>query len=108
MEFMNMIVNKRNFDVHTDTQFILAPHTFSVAGGSNLVSPLSKGYDAEKNFLLRLNHNEKTSFSVNDVPDDLTYQYCVTILSMPVGDNTQVNTRTWKSCARGVVSCTDE
>lgn len=109
MEFMNMLVNKRNFDVHTDTQFILSNHTFSVQGGSNVVSPLGQGYPAEKNMLLKLNHNEKTSFrDAGDIPDDLNYQYCMTILSMPYGDNTAVSARGWTTCVRGVVSATDE
>jgi len=107
MEFMNMLVNKRNYDVHTDTQFVLASHTYSVQGGSNIVTPISQGYPAEKNLLLRLNHNEKTSFT-GDQPDDLNYQYCMTILSMPYGDNTAVSARGWKSNVRGVVSATDE
>jgi len=106
---MNMIINKRNFDVHTDTQFILSNHTFSVQGGSNIVSPLGQGYPAEKNFLLKLNHNEKTSFSdIADIPDDLNYQYCMTILSMPYGDNTAVSARGWTTSVRGVVSATEE
>ncbi len=108
MEFMNMIVNKRNFDVHTDTQFILSSPTFSIQGGSNIVSPLTPGYPTEKNLLLKLNHNEKTSFGSGDIPEDLNYQYCMTILSMPYGDNTQVNASRWKTNVRGVVSCTDE
>jgi len=108
MEFMNMLVNKRNFDVHTDTQFVLASHTYSVQGGSNIVTPISLGYPAEKNMLLRLPHNEKTSFGPGNVPDDLNYQYCMTILSMPYGDNTAVTANKWKSNVRGVVSATDE
>jgi len=108
MEFMNMLTNKRNYDIHTDTQFILSPHTFSVQGGSNLVSPISLGYPAEKNMLLRLPHNSKVAFDdTSNQPEDLNFQYMVTILSMPYGDNTQVSANAWKSNVRGTVSCTD-
>jgi len=108
MEFMNMLTNKRKYEIHTDTQFILSPHTFSVQGGSNIVSPLSQGYPAEKNMLLRLPHNEKVSFNgTSEMPEDLNYQYCVTVLSMPYGNNTQVSARNWKTNVRGTVSVTD-
>jgi len=108
MEFMNMITNKRKYDIHTDTQFILSPHTFSVQGGSNIVSPISQGYPAEKNMLLRLPHNDKASFdATTEMPEDLNYQYCVTVLSMPYGDNTQVSAKSWKTNVRGIVSVTD-
>ena len=108
MEFMNMITNKRKYEIHTDTQFILSPHTFSIQGGSNIVSPLAQGYPAEKNMLLRLPHNDKVSFNgTTQMPEDLNYQYCVTVLSMPYGNNTQVNARNWKSNVRGTVSVTD-
>lgn len=108
MEFMNMLTNKRKYEIHTDTQFILSPHTFSVQGGSNIVSPISQGYPAEKNMLLRLPHNEKVSFNgTSEMPEDLNYQYCVTVLSMPYGNNTQVSARNWKCNVRGTVSVTD-
>lgn len=108
MEFMNMITNKRRYEIHTDTQFILSPHTFSVQGGSNIVSPLSQGYPAEKNMLLRLPHNEKVSFNgATEMPEDLNYQYCVTVLSMPYGNNTQVSANGWKTNVRGTVAVTD-
>jgi len=108
MEFMNMITNKRKYEIHTDTQFILSPHTFSVQGGSNIVSPISQGYPAEKNMLLRLPHNEKVSFNgSSEMPEDLNYQYCVTVLSMPYGNNTQVSVKNWKTNVRGTVSVTD-
>lgn len=108
MEFMNMLTNKRSYDIHTDTQFILSPHTFSVQGGSNIVSPLSPGYPAEKNLLLKLPHNSKVSFeNTTNNPEDLNYQYAMTILSMPYGDNTQVSANAWKSNVRGTVCVTD-
>lgn len=107
-EFMNLITNKRNFEIHHDSQFILAPPVTAVQGGSNLVTPMSQGmYPNEKNFLWKLKHNEKTAFGANNKPEDANYQYCVSIFSMPTGDLGNTGLNSWRTAARGIVSVTD-
>lgn len=107
-EMMNMLVNKRNYEVFCDKQFILCHPTFAVQGGSNVVSPIAQGmYPTEKNFLWKLPHNEKVAFGVGNIPEDSRYQYCVTVLSMPTGDLAITGMNSWRTQCRGIVSVVD-
>lgn len=106
-EMMTMLVNKRNYDVYHDSQFMLCHPTYSIQGGSNIVSPISQGYPNEKNFLWKLPHNQKSAFGVGNIPEDLRYQYCITVLSMPTGDLTGTGQNSWRTQVRGVTSALD-
>jgi hypothetical protein len=107
MKFQTAIVNKRNYQVVRDFQFVLTPSSVTVQGGSNLVSPLSQGTLSEKHLRFQLGHYKKTSFNPNtDRPDDLNYQYLITILSFPVGSTTS-QASAWTSSIRGTVSAGD-
>lgn len=107
-EFMNLITNKRNFEIHHDSSFILAPPVTAVQGGSNIVTPMSQGmYPNEKNFLWKFKHDEKVAFGANQKPEDSNYQYCISIFSMPTGDLGNTGMNSWRTAARGVVCVQD-
>lgn len=105
-EFMNMLINKRNYQVVADTKCILQPSTCAVQGGSNIVSPIATAYPCEKTFSMRLKHNAKTAFSNFNQPLDLNYQYCVTVIAAPMGE-AEVLADDWRISFRGTVSCMD-
>ncbi len=106
-EYMNMIVNKKNYMVVKDEKFILQPSVQQVNGGSNLVSAFSQTYPPEKTISMELKHNSKTAFSdTTNQPLDLNYQYCVSIISAPYGNATD-NSSDWRSSIRGTISCLD-
>lgn len=104
-EYMNMLVNKRNYTIVSDTKCILQPSTIAVQG-ANPVGVISTAYPPEKTFSLKLTHNSKTAFSNFNAPLDLNYQYCVSVIAAPLG---QVDTRAddWRISFRGTVSCMD-
>lgn len=105
-EFMNMLINKRNYSCVMDKKFILQPSVSAVQGGSNVVTPLSTVYPCEKTLSLRLNHNSKTAFSNFNQPLDLNYQYCTTVIAAPLGAAT-IAANDWRISMRGTVSCID-
>lgn len=107
MEYTTALVNRKNYVVLKDTQFILTPQSYEVQGGSNVVSQLSQNGRTEKTMRFELGHYAKTSFDLaTKKPTDLAYQYCVSIIAMPVGN---VNDRAsdWFSAVRGTVSALD-
>ncbi len=104
-EYMNMLVNKRNYSVVLDTKCILQPSLVAVQGATP-VMPLSTSYPSEKTYSLKLNHNSKTAFSNFNAPLDLNYQYCIQVLSAPMGNVTTL-ADDWRISFRGTVSCID-
>lgn len=107
-EFMNMIVNKRNYDVHMDKKVILQPQHITVQGSNAIVSPLSTNYPQEYTFPLTLKHNSKAAFPPGNYgePLDLNYQYCIFVIASPYG-NTNTGADNWRISLRGTVSCID-
>lgn len=105
-EFMNMLINKRNYTCVMDKKVVLQPSLISVQGGSNVVSTLSTNYPPEVNFSMKLKHESKTAFTNFDQPLDLNYQYCVQVISAPYGSATGV-ADDWRISLRGTVSCID-
>ena len=107
MEYTTALINRKNYALVRDTQFILTPQSFEVQGGSNLVSQLSQCGRTEKTMRFELGHYAKTAFDLaTKKPTDLNFQYCVSIIAMPVGN---VNDRAseWLSGVRGTVSALD-
>lgn len=104
-EYMNMLINKRNYSVIMDTKTILQPSLVAVQG-SNPVMPLSTSYPPEKTYNLTLKHNSKTAFGQFNQPLDLNYQYCVQVISAPIGQ-VDVLADDWRISFRGTVSCID-
>lgn len=101
-QFRTALVNKRNYQVLKDKRFMLVPSVSTVSGSTAIVTPSSQSLMNEKNFVFNLGHWKKCSFS-QDRPDDLNYTYCVTILSMPVGQSNTI-TNNWNTSVRGTVS----
>lgn len=107
MQYTTAIVNRKNYHVVKDTQFILTPQTCAVQGGSNVVSPLSQAGPTERTMRFELGHYAKTSFDAGtSKPTDLNFQYCVSIIAMPVGNPTD-RAADWFSAVRGTVSALD-
>jgi len=105
---MNAITNKRNFDIHMDTQFVLGHPTVSVSGSASIVTPLSQSLPDEKNFLIKLPHNDlNTAYGAGNLPEDLNYQYCITVLSCPTGNLENTGYNSWRTYLRGVTSVKD-
>jgi len=104
-EYMNMLVNKRNYSVVLDTKCILQPSLVAIQGATP-VAPLSTGYPCEKTFSLQLKHDAKVAFGNFNNPLDLNYQYCVQVIAAPMGE-AEVLADDWRISARGTVSCID-
>jgi len=107
-EFMNMLTNKRNYNIIMDKKVILQPTLASVTGGSNVVTPFSTKFPPEMTFNLKLPHNEKVSFAPGNFsnPQDLNYQYCVQVIAAPFGSTTAA-ADDWRISFRGTVSAID-
>lgn len=107
-EFMNMLTNKRNYNIIHDKKVILQPTLATVTGGSNVVTPLSTKFPPEVTFNLKLPHNEKVSFAPGNFqePQDLNYQYCVQVIAAPYG-STSAAADDWRISFRGTVSAID-
>ncbi len=107
-EFMNMLVNKRNYNVYMDKKVVLQPTLAAIQGGSNVVTPFSTSYPPEYNTTLKLKHEEKVSFAPGNFsePQDSNYQYCISVISAPYG-STSMAAEDWKFSMRGTVSCVD-
>lgn len=106
MTFQTAIVNRKNYDVLRDFQFVLTPPVASVQGGSNLVTPISQTGLCEKMLRFQLGHYKKVSFNSTNEPSDLNYSYCISLFSMPVGSSTAA-TNNWSTSLRGTVSALD-
>jgi len=107
-EFMNMLVNKRNYEVHTDKKIILQPSNVTVQGSASIVTPFSTKYPPEATFQFKLPHNTKAAFPPGNFgePLDLNYQYCVQVIAAPLGSTTAA-ADDWHISFRGTVSCVD-
>jgi len=102
---MNAIVNRKNYQVFSDEKFILQP-SLTIPQGGGYVTP-STGYPVMRDMSFKLNHNEKTEFGAASQPVDLQYQYCFTILSVPVGSLDKIGVDDWSTSLRGTVSALD-
>jgi len=104
-ELMNGIVNKKNYEVFKDEKFVLTPQVCLTSAGAFV--PLSHSNHIQKDFQFVLNHNQKTAFDGASKPVDLQYQYCLTILSAPMGEGNTVGVDYWNASIRGTVSALD-
>jgi len=104
-EMMNAIVNKKNYEVFKDEKFVLTPQVTIAAGGQYV--PLSHSGNISKDFQFVLNHNQKTAFDAASKPVDLQYQYCLSILSAPLGEANTIGVDYWNASIRGTVSALD-
>ncbi len=104
-EFMNMLINKRNYSCYMDKKVILQPSLIAVQGSAPVV-PLATNYPPEATFNLSLKHNSKTAFTNFDQPQDLNYQYCTMVIAAPYG-STSIDANDWRISLRGTVSCID-
>jgi len=104
-ELMNAIVNKKNYEVFKDEKFVLTPQVCLSSGGAYV--PLSHSNSIQKDFQFVLNHNQKTAFDAASKPVDLQYQYCLSILSAPLGEANTIGVDYWNASIRGTVSALD-
>ncbi len=108
-ELMNRLPNKRNFEFLMDKQIVMSHPLYSVTGSSSIVTPQTQGnLTNEHNFLLKLNHKDlQSSFNAADEPDDLRFQWCITVLSAPTGNLTNTGYNDWRTYVRGVTTAKD-
>ncbi len=105
MDFTTSITNKRNYIIVKDCQFILQPSVVTPQGSATM--PLATNYKSMHNIAMSLGHFKKCSFNpATEEPDDINYQYGITIFGIPVNDcGTQM--RDWSVSLRGTTSAYD-
>lgn len=106
-ELMNAITNRKNYTIYEDDSFILQSSLTTQSQPSQFLGGMSQSYPSEKDYLWKLRHNEKASFDAASKPNDVQYQYCMTIMSAPVGSVGSITHDDWTTSVRGTVSALD-
>jgi len=106
MDYESSLVNKKNYMVVKDQQFILQPITSQPVGQSIIAN--AGVYKNEKYLYFNLGHYKKVAMEpgTNDNPADLNYQYAICILGTPVG-SCRTPAKNWNVSIRGTTSCLD-
>jgi hypothetical protein len=105
MNFSTWLVNKRNYQVVSDKQFILAPEQNSAQGSTDPFN-INQHNPVERNMSFSLGHYSKAEFDGTNKPTDVMYRYCATIISMPVSTSTSIHNE-YSTYVRGTVSVVD-
>jgi len=107
MDYETSLVNKKNYIVVKDQQFILQPIVSQPLGSASAI-PGAGVYKNEKYMYFNLGHYKKVAMEpgTGDNPADLNYQYALCILATPVG-SCRTQAKNWSVSIRGTTSAYD-